>query len=237
MSRWVFEFPFIYAVNMTILATCALAVGVNVSQFMCLGRFTAVAYQVLSHTKTICVLLGGALLFGEVITPRIAVGMSMAVLGAPPTAAAHRCRCRCRCCRQRCLEASQPPAGNAVAAEMATHGGQRMQTCSSADRQPEVPVVRANDCADDASDAAASLLPAAAARMLPSSATLLTGRATSDDWSAGMIGYGYFSQKEKAPATAPAASAAASKEEMQPLKSEAEAAAPAKSLASPTSRA
>lgn len=35
----------------------------------------------MGHTKTICVLVGGALVFQEVITPRIAAGMSLAVLG------------------------------------------------------------------------------------------------------------------------------------------------------------
>lgn len=35
----------------------------------------------MGHIKTICVLAGGALLFQEVITLRIAVGMTCAVLG------------------------------------------------------------------------------------------------------------------------------------------------------------
>ena len=80
-GKWVFDFPYVYSVNIIILSTCALAVGVNLSQFMCLGRFTAVAYQVLGHTKTICVLLGGALLFNELITVRVGLGMSLAVVG------------------------------------------------------------------------------------------------------------------------------------------------------------
>lgn len=80
-GRWVFDFPFIYAVNFTILCTCILAVGVNLSQFMCLGRFSAVAYQVLGHTKTICVLIGGAVLFNEVITAKVGAGMALAVVG------------------------------------------------------------------------------------------------------------------------------------------------------------
>jgi solute carrier family 35, member E3 len=80
-GKWVFDFPYVYAVNMIIGATCALAVGVNISQFMCLGRFTAVAYQVLGHTKTICVLIGGAMLFNELITLRVGIGMGAAVVG------------------------------------------------------------------------------------------------------------------------------------------------------------
>lgn len=37
--------------------------------------------QVMGHTKTICVLLGGALVFGDAITARVALGMSLAVAG------------------------------------------------------------------------------------------------------------------------------------------------------------
>ena len=37
--------------------------------------------QVMGHTKTIGVLIGGALLFHDVITFRVATGMSLAVLG------------------------------------------------------------------------------------------------------------------------------------------------------------
>jgi solute carrier family 35, member E3 len=48
-SKWILDFPFTAACNVVIVATCVLAIGVNLSQFMCLGRFTAVAYQV-RHT-------------------------------------------------------------------------------------------------------------------------------------------------------------------------------------------
>jgi solute carrier family 35, member E3 len=80
-GKWVMDFPFVNSVNVVILATCLLAVGVNLSQFMCLGRFTALAYQVLGHMKTILVLLGGTLLFGDIMTLRIGVGMGLAILG------------------------------------------------------------------------------------------------------------------------------------------------------------
>lgn len=45
-GSWVFDFDFSVSSSIVILATCVLAIGVNLSQFMCLGRFTAVAYQV-----------------------------------------------------------------------------------------------------------------------------------------------------------------------------------------------
>ncbi len=45
------------------------------------GRFTAVTYQVLGHSKTILVLLGGWMFLGDVISGRQAGGMVLAVLG------------------------------------------------------------------------------------------------------------------------------------------------------------
>ena len=80
-GRWVHEYMGEMSVNLTILATCALALAVNVSQFLCLGRFSAVAYQVMGHSKTITVLIGGALFFHEIITSKSALGMLLAVVG------------------------------------------------------------------------------------------------------------------------------------------------------------
>lgn len=37
--------------------------------------------QVLGHVKTICVLIGGALLFQDIITLRVGTGMACAVMG------------------------------------------------------------------------------------------------------------------------------------------------------------
>mmetsp|Transcript_26909 Transcript_26909/g.80667 ORF Transcript_26909/g.80667 Transcript_26909/m.80667 type:complete len:342 (-) Transcript_26909:39-1064(-) len=61
--------------------SCSAAVLVNVSQFLVLGRFTAVTYQVLGHAKTICVLSVGYLFFGGVITGQQLLGMALAVGG------------------------------------------------------------------------------------------------------------------------------------------------------------
>jgi solute carrier family 35 protein E3 len=64
-----------------VLLSCLIASATNISQFMCLGRFSAVTFQVLGHTKTIMVLLLGWLLLGDVITVRKLAGMSLAVIG------------------------------------------------------------------------------------------------------------------------------------------------------------
>jgi solute carrier family 35 protein E3 len=81
VDAWVLDFNWSTAAAVTLGASCALAVLVNLSQFACLGRFTAVSYQVLGHSKTILVLLGGWLFLGDVITAKQAAGMVLAVAG------------------------------------------------------------------------------------------------------------------------------------------------------------
>jgi hypothetical protein len=43
---WVFNYEWTAAALACLLVSCALAVGVNLSQFACLGRFSAVSFQV-----------------------------------------------------------------------------------------------------------------------------------------------------------------------------------------------
>lgn len=64
-----------------ILLSCALAVFCNVSQYLCIGRFSAVSFQVLGHMKTVCVLTLGWLLFDSELTLKNILGMVIAVLG------------------------------------------------------------------------------------------------------------------------------------------------------------
>ena len=78
---WVHAYAWSRASAFLAVASCIAAVGVNVSQFACLGRFSAVSYQVLGHSKTITVLVGGWAIFGDVITARQALGMLLAVAG------------------------------------------------------------------------------------------------------------------------------------------------------------
>ncbi|KAI7840628.1 hypothetical protein COHA_005650 [Chlorella ohadii] len=80
-SDWVFNYTFTQGAAITMAASCALAVLVNVSQFMCLGRFSAVSFQVLGHSKTILVLLGGWAFLGDTITSKKFAGMALAVSG------------------------------------------------------------------------------------------------------------------------------------------------------------
>ena len=64
-----------------IALSCALAVFCNISQYLCIGRFSAVTFQVLGHMKTVCVLVLGWALFDSSLTAKNMVGMLMAILG------------------------------------------------------------------------------------------------------------------------------------------------------------
>ncbi|KAK7277390.1 hypothetical protein RIF29_18541 [Crotalaria pallida] len=65
-----------------IIMSCTIAVGTNLSQFICIGRFTAVSFQVLGHMKTILVLIMGFFFFGkEGLNLHVVFGMIIAVVG------------------------------------------------------------------------------------------------------------------------------------------------------------
>ncbi|KAK8956885.1 UDP-galactose transporter 2 [Platanthera zijinensis] len=65
-----------------VVLSCTIAIGTNLSQFICIGRFTAVSFQVLGHMKTILVLVLGFFLFGrEGLNFHVILGMLLAVVG------------------------------------------------------------------------------------------------------------------------------------------------------------
>jgi solute carrier family 35 protein E3 len=71
-----------FGLQLFIVLSCSIAVGTNLSQFICIGRFTAVSFQVLGHMKTILVLTLGFILFGkEGLNLQVIVGMIIAIMG------------------------------------------------------------------------------------------------------------------------------------------------------------
>ncbi|KAG5542640.1 hypothetical protein RHGRI_022231 [Rhododendron griersonianum] len=69
------------AATIFIILSCSLAVFCNVSQYLCIGRFSAVSFQVLGHMKTVCVLTLGWLLFDSQLTFKNIMGMIIAIIG------------------------------------------------------------------------------------------------------------------------------------------------------------
>ncbi|WOL04570.1 hypothetical protein Cni_G13291 [Canna indica] len=81
-NKRVDAFDYNFTVTFFIILSCVIAVGTNLSQFICIGRFTAVSFQVLGHMKTILVLIIGFFLFGrEGLNLQVVLGMLLAVLG------------------------------------------------------------------------------------------------------------------------------------------------------------
>ncbi|GMH24517.1 hypothetical protein Nepgr_026360 [Nepenthes gracilis] len=65
-----------------IVLSCTIAIGTNLSQFICIGRFSAVTFQVLGHMKTILVLILGFVFFGkDGLSAQVVMGMAIAILG------------------------------------------------------------------------------------------------------------------------------------------------------------
>ncbi|KAG6438246.1 hypothetical protein SASPL_103183 [Salvia splendens] len=80
-NNLILDYKFTTGALFFILLSCSLAVFCNVSQYLCIGRFSAVSFQVLGHMKTVCVLTLGWLLFDSELTMKNIMGMGVAVLG------------------------------------------------------------------------------------------------------------------------------------------------------------
>jgi uncharacterized membrane protein len=80
-GKFVSNYNFTSGAYFFILLSCSLAVFCNMSQYLCIGRFSAVSFQVLGHMKTVCVLVLGWVLFDSALTLKNILGMLVAVLG------------------------------------------------------------------------------------------------------------------------------------------------------------
>ncbi|XP_009149586.2 UDP-rhamnose/UDP-galactose transporter 2 [Brassica rapa] len=80
-GRFISTYKMSYGAILCILLSCALAVFCNISQYLCIGRFSATSFQVLGHMKTVCVLTLGWLLFDSEMTVKNVAGMIIAVVG------------------------------------------------------------------------------------------------------------------------------------------------------------
>ncbi|XP_004288090.1 PREDICTED: UDP-galactose transporter 2 [Fragaria vesca subsp. vesca] len=81
-GKTVYAYDYHFISVSLILLSCSIAVGTNLSQFICIGRFTAVSFQVLGHMKTILVLILGFIFFGkEGLNHQVVLGMFIAIMG------------------------------------------------------------------------------------------------------------------------------------------------------------
>ncbi|GAA0173663.1 secondary carrier transporter [Lithospermum erythrorhizon] len=80
-GKVILNYNFVINAILFILLSCSLAVFCNISQYLCIGRFSATSFQVLGHMKTVCVLLLGWMLFDSELTVKNIFGMLVAVIG------------------------------------------------------------------------------------------------------------------------------------------------------------
>jgi solute carrier family 35, member E3 len=77
LARTEFSIPLINHVAMS----CVMALGVNISNYLVLGKTSPLTYQVLSHLKTILILVMGFVVFNYESNPRAIVGIVIALFG------------------------------------------------------------------------------------------------------------------------------------------------------------
>ena len=77
----VFEYEWTNGSLMFLGVSCGFAVLVNISQYLCIGRFSAVSFQVIGHIKTVLVFLFGFICFNAPITSKNVAGCTLAVIG------------------------------------------------------------------------------------------------------------------------------------------------------------
>ena len=74
---------FLYTLEITVAlifsASCALVVVL--SGFLVIGSTSALTYNIIGHTKTVLILAGGSLMFGDRLTNQKLLGVSVALVG------------------------------------------------------------------------------------------------------------------------------------------------------------
>jgi solute carrier family 35, member E3 len=75
------NFEYSFPCVMRILLSCCFALGVNISNYLVLGKTSPLTYQVLGHLKTIFILILGFVLFQKVVDYRNIIGIVIAMVG------------------------------------------------------------------------------------------------------------------------------------------------------------
>ena len=76
-----FEFDYTFAVTSVAILSCVIAIAVNFSTFLVIGKCDAVTYQVLGHLKTMLVLAFGFFMLNNPASWRNICGILMALVG------------------------------------------------------------------------------------------------------------------------------------------------------------
>jgi len=77
LRRYMFTTPTLLRISLS----CFFALGVNISNYLVLGKTSPLTYQVLGHLKTVLILVLGFLMFGKEVNMRNLMGIFVAMLG------------------------------------------------------------------------------------------------------------------------------------------------------------
>ena len=80
-GSWVTSYTWNSQALLALALSCSLAILVNISQFSCLGRFSAVSFQVMGHLKTVLVFLISWVMLGETMPPIKLAGIGLTLAG------------------------------------------------------------------------------------------------------------------------------------------------------------
>ena len=76
---WTYQFS--QACVIRIATSCVFALGVNISNYLVLGKTSPLTYQVLGHLKTILILFWGFTVFKKTVDMRNVIGIAVALVG------------------------------------------------------------------------------------------------------------------------------------------------------------
>ena len=76
-----FDFEYTFMVTFVALLSCCIAIAVNFSTFLVIGKCDAVTYQVLGHLKTMLVLAFGFLMLNNPVSAKNILGILVALIG------------------------------------------------------------------------------------------------------------------------------------------------------------
>jgi solute carrier family 35 protein E3 len=76
-----YQFEYSTPCILRILASCLFAIGVNISNYIVIGKTSPLTYQVLGHLKTVLILILGFIMFNKHVDMRNILGITLAMAG------------------------------------------------------------------------------------------------------------------------------------------------------------
>lgn len=80
-TETILGFPYTTAAVVFIALSCVLGLAVNLSTFLVIGATSSLTYNIVGHIKTVLILSGGFLFFGDSMSNEKLLGVALAMSG------------------------------------------------------------------------------------------------------------------------------------------------------------